>query len=379
MNPLSVFNYYRRNKLRLLPVLLVLALAVFGISLTGVLTGSIQDSAQQKVEVYRGAAQISPGQVRGRGMIDPTIRGDIARDDNLQGLFPDIRLSTYMPTLAGQTSTHIYAVNVEAFPMMLERFELALASGTLPQLDSNQVALHETVAKSRGLALGDYLDPEKDDQEYLAGKLRIVGLLRGPTVLSLASLEYVSRRSEFRGIARSLLAIPKPNEQAALENDLNQFNPDLVRTFTYGAELARFRKDFASMDAIAWSINSVIVVVLSLLAGLLNMIYFLDRMNEFGLLLGIGYARAFVLRRALIESLVLTVLAWGLGILFSQAVYTLLNAFIFAPRGMSLSVLNWHAIQFTLPIPLMVGLFSAGTVIWQLRNFDPISIIERRD
>ena len=133
------------------------------------------------------------------------------------------------------------------------------------------------------------------------------------------------------------------------------------------------------MDAIVWAINSVVVLVLSLLVGLLNMIYFLDRMNEFGLLLGIGYARGFLIRRALIESLLLTVLAWAFGIVFAQVAYGLLNQFIFEPRGMSLSVLNWRALQFTLPIPIMVGLFTAGTVIWQLRKLDPISIIERRD
>ncbi len=133
------------------------------------------------------------------------------------------------------------------------------------------------------------------------------------------------------------------------------------------------------MDAIVWAINSIVVVVLSLLVGLLNMIYFLDRMNEFGLLLGIGYPRTFVIRRALVESLSLTVVAWVFGILFSQGVYVLLNQFIFEPRGTTLSVLNWRALQFTIPVPIIVGLFAASTVIWQLRNLDPVSIIERRD
>jgi hypothetical protein len=52
---------------------------------------------------------------------------------------------------------------------------------------------------------------------------------------------------------------------------------------------------------------------------------------------------------------------------------------VFEPRGVSLTVLNWRALQFTLPIPIMVGLFSAGTVLWQLRSFDPMQMIERRD
>ena len=85
------------------------------------------------------------------------------------------------------------------------------------------------------------------------------------------------------------------------------------------------------------------------------------------------------LRRALTEALLLTALAWGFGILFSQAVYSLLNTFIFEPRGVSLSVMNWRALQFTLPIPIMVGLFAAGTVFWQLRKLDPMQMIEKRD
>ena len=86
-----------------------------------------------------------------------------------------------------------------------------------------------------------------------------------------------------------------------------------------------------------------------------------------------------MVRRALIESLVLTLFAWAFGILFSQVIYMSLNAVIFEPRGVSLTVLNWRAIQYTLPIPIMVGLFSAGTVLWQLRSLDPMQMIERRD
>ena len=379
MKPLSVLTYYTRNKLKLAPVFAVLALAVFGISLTGVLTGTIRDSALQRIEVYRSAVQVSPSFLNGRNTIDASLKADLQYNPSVEALVPDIRLSTYLPTLSGQMGAHIYAVNVEVYPLLMKRFDLELIEGRLPRAGAPEVALHEVLARARGLNIGDVLDPEKDNQEWLRGRLEIVGLLRGPTVLSLASLEYVERRSEFRGYARSLLAIPQLEAQAVLENDLRGVPKEEARVYTYSSELQIFAQDFASMDAIVWAINSVVVLVLSLLVGLLNMIYFLDRMNEFGLLLGIGYARGFLIRRALIESLLLTVLAWAFGIVFAQVAYGLLNQFIFEPRGMSLSVLNWRALQFTLPIPIMVGLFTAGTVIWQLRKLDPISIIERRD
>lgn len=379
MNPLSVFTYYLRNLVKLAPVFLVLALAVFGISLTGVLTGSISASAIEKVAVYKGAALVSPNPKDGRNTIDATIKGDLARNPNLVATYPTIRVSTYMPTLAGQTSAHIYAVNGEVFPVLLKAFELKLVQGRLPRVGSNEVALHKNFAGARGFKVGDVIDPELDDQEWLPGKLEIAGILDGPTTLSLASLEYFSANRAFKNYPHSVLAIPRADAVANAESDLQNLDKDLVQPFTYQAELSDFVQEFSAMDTIVWSINSIVVLVLALLAGLLNLIYFLDRMNEFGLLLGIGYSRAFVIRRALIESLTLTFVAWLFGIFFSQVVYSLLNTFIFEPRGVSLSVLNWRALQFTLPIPIMVGLFSAGTVLWQLRKLDPMQMIERRD
>lgn len=379
MNPLSVFTYYYRNILKLAPVFLVVALAVFGISLTGVLTGSISAAAISKVEVYRGAAMIAPNAAEGKSAVDANIKGDLAQNPNIEAVFPTIRFSTYMPTLAGQTSAHIYAVNQEVYPILMNAFELKLVQGTLPRIGTNQVALHKSLMGARDFHVGDVIDPADDEREFIPGKLEIVGMVDGPTTLSLASLEYVSQSSDFRNFPRSVLAIPRAGASTVAEQEIEQLDPKQVQPYTYSDQLRQFTQDFSSMDTIVWSINSIVVLVLSLLAGLLNLIYFMDRMNEFGLLLGIGYSRTFVIRRALIESLLLTLFAWGLGILFSQVIYTLLNIFIFEPRGVSLTVLNWRALQFTIPIPIMVGLFSAGTVLWQLKNLDPMMMIERRD
>src|SRR5439155_25962536 len=114
--PLSVFTYYYRNLFKLAPVFIVLALAVFGISLTGVMTGSISASAEAKVQVYRGAAVLSPNGANGFRGIDSNIKGDLAQDANIQATYPTIRFSTYMPSLAGTTGSYIYAVNLEVFP-----------------------------------------------------------------------------------------------------------------------------------------------------------------------------------------------------------------------------------------------------------------------
>jgi len=149
---------------------------------------------------------------------------------------------------------------------------------------------------------------------------------------------------------------------------------------TYSYWKRRYDEFMWNLDISIWVINSVLVFVLSLAVGLLNTIYFLQRMNEFGLLAAIGYSRLYLVWRAVRESLGLTITAWIFGLIFSQTIYGLLEHFVLGPKGILIpKVFGWRTISYTLPIPLMVGLFSISTVVWQLLKLDPVAIIERRD
>ncbi len=64
------------------------------------------------------------------------------------------------------------------------------------------------------------------------------------------------------------------------------------------------------------------------------MIYFLRRMNEFGLLLAVGYTRRFLIWRTVRESMILTVVAWLAGIGLPELIYPALNALVFDPRAL---------------------------------------------
>jgi hypothetical protein len=78
-------------------------------------------------------------------------------------------------------------------------------------------------------------------------------------------------------------------------------------------------------------------------------------------------------------ALVLTVVAWLLGMVISVTVYQLLDLLIFAPQGTPLSVLNLRLLTGTIPVPVFVWLFSTVTIMWQLWRLDPVAVIDRRD
>ena len=109
------------------------------------------------------------------------------------------------------------------------------------------------------------------------------------------------------------------------------------------------------------------------------MIYFRQRTSEFGVLAGIGFSRAFLVRRVTLEALLLTFVAWIMGMVLSIVIYQLLDAVIFAPQGTHLSILNVRLLTGTLPVPIFVWLFSTVTIMWQLMRLDPVAVIDRRD
>ena len=121
-------------------------------------------------------------------------------------------------------------------------------------------------------------------------------------------------------------------------------------------------------------------MVVALALGLLNVIFFMQRANEFGLLAALGYTKRYLSLRTFLEAVVTVVAGWALGILLSQGIYTVLNAALFDPRGLApLTIMTPRVFLFTTPVPVTVVVFSVAVVLWQLWRMDPVAIIERRD
>ena len=136
----------------------------------------------------------------------------------------------------------------------------------------------------------------------------------------------------------------------------------------------------ANIDVIIWILNGMSIVVLSLALGLLSVIFFMQRANEFGLLAALGYTKGFLSMRTVLEAVVTVAAGWALGILLSQGIYTVLNATLFEPKGLApLTIMTPRVLLFTTPVLVTVTVFSVAVVLWQLWRMDPVAIIERRD
>lgn len=375
VNPLSIFVYYTRNKRKALPVLGILTLAVFGISLTLVLTATIFDGVRGFVSPYYHFVVIEPNYNKKYYQLDTGLRADIRQSDHVATVAP-IQTAFIAGTVLGiPTNYPIFGVSDELMPRLMQVTETQLIEGRLPTIREQEVALHESILKTRGLKLGDYIGREVNRDDNLGGKWQVVGVIGGKTVLNLVSLERLSKGRT----PSEIVLIPKTGQMDAMAADLHALESEraTIQTPAYWNQFVE--RTLGQYDTLVTSINVVIITVLSLGVGLLNMIYFRQRTGEFGILAGIGFNRAFLVRRVTLEALVLTLVAWILGMLLSVVIYQLMDALVFAPQGTHLSILNLRLLTGTLPVPIFVWLFSTVTIMWQLSRLDPVAVIDRRD
>jgi ABC-type antimicrobial peptide transport system permease subunit len=180
---------------------------------------------------------------------------------------------------------------------------------------------------------------------------------------------------------QGLIVVPQPGHEQAVHDQLQRLvGNQAFRLFDWPYIKAKIDSLIANLDSINRFLILLVTLVLSLVVGLLNNLFFRQRMNEFGLLAAIGYSRWGLIRRVALESFGVTLAAWLLGIGVAVAVLSWFNATFMVPHGLLMNVFDWNVLALhTLPIPLMVFLFGMGTVGWQLLRLDPISIIERRD
>ncbi len=375
MNPLSIFVYYTRNKRKAFPVLGILTLAVFGISLTLVLTATIFDGVRGFVSPYYRFVVIEPNYNKKYYQLDSALRADVRQSKHL-AVYAPVQTSYVSGTVLGiQTNFPIFGVSDELMPYLMNAAETTLLEGRLPTLREQEVALHDSLMKTRGLRVGDYIGREVNRDDNLSGKWQVVGVTGGSTVLNLVSLERLSNGRA----PNEIILIPKAGAMQQLVADLAALETERAVIQTPGYWNRWVERTLSQYDTLVSAINVVIIAVLSLGVGLLNMIYFRQRTGEFGVLAGIGFSRAFLMRRVTLEALVLTLVAWILGMLLSLVIYQVLDVLVFAPQGTHLSILNVRLLSGTLPVPIFVWLFSTVTIMWQLWRLDPVTVIDRRD
>ncbi len=372
MQPLSPILYFARNLRRTLPVLGIIALAVVGVLVVAILAESqMEDPRRDYFEPMKIYARVYPR----KGTLDPNL-GAILR------AHPDVeRVVRVLPTsvrgigMMGSRGFPVRGLPEREMEWYMEANGVTLAEGRLPQGSSREIALNSALMRSKGLSIGDWVGRDLDPDEWLPGKFQVVGRLEGAIQVGLVTApalrEYV--RSE------TLEVFAKPGRIEALDQYLQTIISDYVGVDSITPMTIEWERETGTVTPILLAINGITVIVLSLAVGLLNQIYFLQRIPEYGILMALGYRTSYLIRRTLVEALALTVIGWLLGLGLSYGINWALLTYVFTPMGMTLAALSSKIALTTVPIPVLIAVFSLTTVVRRILTMDPVSIVERRD
>ena len=386
MRALSIFTYYLNNKRKVVPVTGIIALAVLVISVTGSLTGSLFEDEKRELAYYDRFAVVFSNQRS--GLSDGMLR-QLKNHPAVAETYEVVRRTTRTQGIFGSAGRPIYFLSEMDRQAFADRLGWRLTEGRWPRTDTNEVALTENILRNRGLELGGRIGNVADEKDWLDGEWLIVGTLASDAVTGgVGDRSYIRERfltdpdlpPEVANRPHVLTIRPAEGKNLELEVFLDSLPKDQVDAFHRTEARQEVDEELANVDMIIWILNGSTIVVLALALGLLNVIFFMQRANEFGLLAALGYTKRFLTVRTFLEAVVTVAAGWALGILLSQAIYTVLNATLFEPKGLApLTIMTPRVLLFTTPIPVTVTLFSVAVVLWQLWRMDPVAIIERRD
>jgi ABC-type antimicrobial peptide transport system permease subunit len=283
--------------------------------------------------------------------------------------------------LAGNAQFDLYGLDQAGMTQLLSLYGDQVVSGRLPSANANEIALSEEIARSRHVWIGGKVGNALDELDRLPDTFTVVGIIRGPTRLGLIPLDYLTEHYLFERRYQGLVVVPQAGHEQAVHDQVQLLiGNSAFRIFDWPYIKGKIDSLIANLDTINRFLILLVTIVLALVVGLLNNLFFRQRMNEFGLLAAVGYSRWGLIMRVAWESLGVTVAAWIIGVGFGVAVLGWFNTIFMLPHGLLMNIFDWNVLALhTLPIPLMVFLFGMGTVAWQLLRLDPISIIERRD
>jgi ABC-type antimicrobial peptide transport system permease subunit len=283
--------------------------------------------------------------------------------------------------LAGNAQFDLYGVDQPGITQLLNLYGDRLIAGRLPSSNASEVVLSEEVARARHVWVGDKVGNSIDELDRLPDAFTVVGVVSGPTRIGIIPLDYMTEHYLFERRYQGLVVIPQPGQEQAVHDGLQRLvGSTSFRLFDWPYIKSKIDSLIANLDTINTFLILLVTIVLSLVVGLLNNLFFRQRMNEFGLLAAVGYSRWGLIMRVALESFGVTLAAWIIGVGLGVAVLSWFNLTFIVPHGLLMNIFDWNVLALhTLPIPLMVFAFGMGTVAWQLLRLDPISIIERRD
>ncbi len=376
MQPLSPWTYGRRNVRKILPTVIILT---FVVMLVVVILSTLSGLRESTLVYTREFDQWTLVFPKRDTRLPKTLLAGIAAHPATERVIDSRNCFVRVKTLIGPMPFNLRAARREEMDYLLDRVGARLREGSLPKPGTSEVALHENIMKANGWPLGREFGIDVDEEDWMPGRFKVVGVLEGPTPVGVCSFEFLNNPLQYAFSAKlweRVVVVAKPGRISELNAYLRGLKD--VKVYDKTRAVDDVVQGFDRIILVFRFISIVLIGVVSLVVGLINNIFFAQRIDEFAILLAIGHTKRRLFRMVWGETAAMMTLSWALGVALGIAIFAGFRGLVLLPRG--IPVPFWHPgpLLVSVALPLVAQVFAVATVLGRLRKLDPVSIIERR-
>jgi len=375
--PLAAPLYLFRNAGKTAPLVAVITLAVLLVVGIVAMMDSIPYSIKVIYAYTKTALGISPRWNPGE---TPKLRAIIQKECPvpIERLVTCRAAGAQVKSIVGKWPFVVLGLEQDDMRYYLKRLHATNIVGRLPEPGKAEALISEPVARNRGLKLGSNLLSPMDSDNYSPFDVKVVGIAQCPDWLMVTDIEYL-RTFQLPAVNFLLAFAPTPEQQSQLDHWAEKrFKGLHAQIFAYHI----LERDTNDMFKILYKILDVVigtlVLVITIMMGMLMNIYQSQRLVEFGLLQALGYTKRQLLRRVTVESSLVIIGGWILGMFIAFLLLNVVKRTLMDPSAFSIDTLDRIAYLYTVPIPVAIFAAAILTVWLRFRNFDPVGVVERR-
>jgi len=376
MDPLSPWTYGRRNVRKVLPALIILTFVVLLVFVILSTLGGLRESMLVYTREFDEWTLVFP---KKDTRIAKAVLKEIAAHPAVDRMIDSRNCFVRVKTLIGPMPFNLRAGRRDELEYLLARTGARLREGRLPEPGTNEVAVHENIMKANGWPLGREFGVDVDEEDWMLGRFKVVGILEGPVPVGVCSFEFLNNPLQYAFSAKLWereIVVAKPGRVAELNAFLRTLKD--VKVYDKARAVDDVTQGFDRILLVIRFISALLIIVVSFVVGLINNIFFAQRVDEFAVLMAIGHTQRRVFRMVAGETAGLMAMSWTLGMASGVAVFAAFRALVMEPRGIPLPLWQPGPILTSLALPVVAQAFAVVTVLGRLRRLDPVTIIERR-
>lgn len=363
--------------------IIVLILSVSAISIITVLINSIYETVYD-IHLKTLTHCSFVGKTGGDLFLNSSVTKKLQTNPDIDKLIPcDIDYTGINLAIGGNSSVPVVFSDQDNIRYYLDQIKANIKEGRLPDNAANEIAVHWRIMAGKNWKIGQLVGNEIDPKETLSGTYKIVGILNGDNVAIVGTKSFRQEQYIKNGLDLSqpvaYIVFPKTDKLSSVNSFIDALPKTEARSSTYSQFNQMIEDQLASLNGTTAAIIMITIIIISFSIGAFMYLIYLQRSDEFGILMAMGYRRGFIYRLIFKEVFSLDILSWFFGIIVAYLLVQLLNITSYNPKGLILNFLNIKVFVYTLAIPLSVALFSIYPIFMKVRRQDPITIIERRD